>query len=145
MAVLHNTLYGNLALATDAATPTYLDVSNWVTSFVVAVTVDQVEVPTTMATDKTTRPGSKVYTVTLNYLNDAGSNTVHDFLWTAATTGDGYLNFHANLFDGATSVTNPQWSGTFVVSAAETGGDMGAIGSSSATFTLTGAPTKSIT
>lgn len=135
------TLAGNLSIGQDAATPIMIAVDNFVTSFVLGVAVDQVEIPQTMGTDKTARPGSRTYSITVNYINDPTANGFFDLLYTAAI-GDGYLFFSGNQFDGATSTSNPQWSGEFIVSGAETGGDVGSFGQTSATFTLTGRPTK---
>lgn len=135
------TLAGNLSIGQDAATPILIDVSNFVTNFVIGVSVDQVEIPQTMGTDKTARPGSRTFSVTINYLNDPGTNTLFDMLYTAAI-GDGYLFFSGSTFDGSVSAANPLWSGEFIVSGAETGGDMGSFGQTSASFTLTKAPTK---
>lgn len=139
-------LKAQLALGTDSDAG-LVDVSDQVTALKISAQVDQVDVPPTGTTPAHARGGAADYSVTINYLsNDV--DTLFSALWDAITGNDagaGILFFEGSMRDEAISATNPLWAGSFVVTEASVGGAAEALSTGSATFPMTGAPSKSTT
>lgn len=118
------------------------DFSDAITKVILQGTADEVEIPATLATPKTSRKGGVKYQVQIDYLSNDKSGELFDTFWTALTSGDGELDFTVKLRDGAVGVDNPIWSGTMVVLSAALGGEAEGLSSDSITFPLTGEPDK---
>lgn len=119
--------------------------SDEVTSFKVLAAVDTVEVPATMTTPIHGRGGAVDYSVTISYLSNDIASTLFRQLWAALTTSTKTLSFSGTMRTGAISATNPVWYGTMVVTEASLGAAMAGLSTGSATFPMTGAPTKATT
>lgn len=120
------------------------DFSDAVTKAQLLAEADEIAIPATLATPKTSRLGGVMYSLALDYLsNDTSATTeLWHVLWTAITTSDGTLTFTLQMRDGTPSATNPQWTGSFIALAAQLGGPADGLSVGSSTFPLTGLPTK---
>ncbi len=75
---------------------------------------------------KTTSAGSAEYEVECEFDADEGDATgVWLEFWTAFTSATGELAFSGNITTGATSATNPQFTGTLLVTSIEAMGKVG--------------------
>ncbi len=141
-------LTGNLSLGlstgvedTDIGTAT--DMSDEVTDFKISATVNTVEVPATMGNKVIHgRGGASDYSITIGYLSNDIANSLFSLLWSALATDTHALFFSGSMRDDAVSATNPEWSGVFIVTEASIGAAAQALSVGSATFPLTGPPTK---
>lgn len=119
------------------------DVSGEVTGVILKGFTNDVVVPPTLTTGTTHAAGAKHYSIQIDYLADDSSTTTTLFgiLWAAIATDSKELAFTVRLRAGVESPTNPQWSGTMVVSGADVGGKAQELSTGSITCALTGAPT----
>lgn len=134
-------LKGNLKIGPVAGS--LVDVSEQVTGYTIMASRDTVQVPATLSGPKSARAGGVQYQLKVDYFASDGSAS-DDLLrvfWATFGTADGQLAFSANTEDGATSATNPLWSGTFIVTGAQLGGAAEGLSTDSQTFPMTGAPT----
>lgn len=139
-------LTGNLKIG--ASSGTAVDVADAVAAFRIRGMRDVVEIPATFATGtKGKAAGAAQYEIELDYMpDDTAATTLFAMLWDALDpssnpTGELYFEgtFHG---EGAVSADNPKWSGTFVATEAELGGASNELSRTSASFPLTGRPTK---
>lgn len=121
-----------------------VDFSDAITKVTLQATADEIEIPATLATPKTSRKGGVKYELVIEYLSNDTSLTAELFsvLWTALTTTDGELAFTLMERDGSVGAANPSWSGTFIALGAAVGGDADGLSTDSQTFPLTGAPVR---
>lgn len=136
-------LVGHLGLggsSTDNLTTEQL-VSDEITEFKVSATVDTIEVPATMTTPIHGRGGAADYAVTISYLSNDLAGSLFRKLWAALGST---LTFEGSMRTGSVSATNPIWYGTFVVTEASLGAAAQKLSEGSATFPMTGAPTRAI-
>ena len=118
------------------------DVSDEVTGVIIKGTANDVQIPATLSAGRTHASGAKKYELQIDYLStDGDGGTLFPALWAAVLTASKELAFTAQLRDGSTSASNPEWSGTIVVSAADVGGDQETLSTGSLTCTMTGEPT----
>jgi len=74
----------------------------------------------------TTEVGGAEWSVTINFNHDEGaSDNVWSTLYTAFLTDSSEAAFTATLKDEAVSATNPEWSGTIIVTDLDIGGTVG--------------------
>lgn len=119
------------------------DVSAEVTAVILKNTVNDVQIPATLAAGKSHAAGASKHEIQIDYLStDGDTGVLFEKLWTAIGTDAKELAWTCLLRNGAVGVTNPQWAGTLVVSGADVGGDVGALSTGSISCTLTGKPTK---
>ena len=119
-----------------------VDHSAELTSIKISATVDTVEVPATGTTPTHGRGGANDFSATFGYLSNDEASSFFQILWAALTTGDGTIYFEGQMREGGVSTSNPTWSGTAVVTEASVGAAAEALSTGSATFPLTGPPTK---
>lgn len=132
-----------IQLALSAATPTYVDVSGEVTAVQLHATVDTIDVPRTAAFPPGVLAGDPHNTIEIGYLATPGTpGAFFPLLESAIAASDGSLLFQFRFTTSAVSVTNPQYTGIFVVTAADVGGTMGTLSVGSSTFPLNGTWTK---
>lgn len=112
------------------------------TAFKISVDVDTIEVPATMTTPIHGRGGATNYSLTISYLSNDLAGSTFRTLWTNLGKT---LTFSGTMRAGAISTTNPVWYGSFVVTEASLGGAMRSLSQGSATFPMTGPPTKATT
>ncbi len=118
------------------------DVSDEVTEFTIHGVADTIVVPSTLQSDTRNLGGAAEYSITIGYLAVDGSGGVlFPALWAALTNGTKELAFEGYMHASTgVSVINPKWTGTFIISTLELGGDVNTLSAASATFPLTGAP-----
>lgn len=132
-------LKGALCLKPEGGAMT--DVSSEVTGVIIKGTTNDVTIPATLSTGTSHAGGAQKYTIQIDYLSDDSSaGVLFPALWAAILTADKELQFQVTLRDGAKGPTNPLWCGTFVVSAADVGGDQEALSAGTLVCTMTGAP-----
>lgn len=127
--------------STDFNTPG-LDVSGECTAFKISANVDTIEVPATFSSPIHGRGGAADYSITIEYLSNDLAGSTFRKLW--ANLG-GTLTFSGRMRSASISATNPEWYGTFVVVEADLGAASQKLSTGSATFPMTGAPTRSAT
>lgn len=127
--------------STDFNTPG-LDVSAECTAFKIQASVNTIEVPATFGSPIHGRGGAADYSLTIEYLSNDLAGSTFRKLWTAL---GGTLTFSGRMRSAAISATNPEWYGTFVVVEADLGAASQTLSQGSATFPMTGAPTRSAT
>jgi hypothetical protein len=133
-------LKGPLSLGLTSASA--VDVSCEVTGVTITGTVADVAIPATLCAGKSHAGGASKYEIDIDYLSTDGTGgTLFPLLWSAVITASKEMFFSCNLRDGATSGANPLWSGTFVVGAADVGGDQETLSTGSIKCTMTAAPT----
>lgn len=135
-------LTGNLQIGADNATA--VDLSAEVTQFKLTASVDTVEVPATMTTVTHGRGGGNDFAITIGYLSNDIAASLFSALWDALSSSTGILFFAGTMRSGSVSATNPRWCGNFVVTEATVGAAAEALSTGSATFPMTGPPTKAI-
>ena len=119
------------------------DYSDAVSKIVLHASADTVEVPQTFATPKTLRKGPVKYELEIDYLSNDIASQLFDDLFAAIAVGQtGQLAFVVRFRAGAVSASNPQWTGTLVVTDASIGGEAGGLSNGSGTFGCTAAPVK---
>lgn len=120
------------------------DFSDAITSATLQATADEVAIPQTLSTPKSSRKGGVKYEVVLKYLSNDISDSAELFrvFWDAIRTGSGLLVYTIQMHPGALSPTNPGWTGTFSVLAAQLGGDVASLSEGTGTFPCTGEPTE---
>ena len=117
------------------------DCSADVTGVHILGTRNDVVIPATLAAGTTHDAGAAKYSLQIDYLSDdADSGILFPLFWTAIATDTKELSFTALLRNGLIGVGNPQWAGTFVVSAADVGGDVEALSTGSLTCVMTDQP-----
>jgi hypothetical protein len=124
---------------------TGVDMTSEVTDFKITGTVNTVVVPATGSTIEHGRGGAADYSVTIGYLSNDITGSLFSALWAALSSATHALFFSGTMRGGAPSATNPEWTGILIVTEAIIGGAMKGLSVGSATFPLTGAPTKSST
>lgn len=128
-------LGGVVRIGTNAATPSFTDVSQWVTSVTATVSRNSVtSSPTYGRPYETERAGARKDSVTFNFVDDVAATSFRNLLWDIITTQPCEMAFTVNLYDEATSVSNPRFSGVAVVMNLDTGGDVQNERSQSQTF-----------
>lgn len=138
-------LTGNCKIGASAGTA--VDVKDAVTAFTLRGARSVVEVPATLATGEISRlAGTATYELEIAYLgDDAATTALTMILWDAldpTSNPTGRLYFEGNLHGGTTSATNPKWSGTFIATGADFGGEVGSLSATSQTFPLIARPTR---
>lgn len=128
------------------ATPTYQNFSDAITSVQLLATADEIAIPQTLATPKTSRKGGVKYELAIEYLSNDTSLTaeLYGVLWQAVSTGTGLVDFQIRFRDAGVSSSNPVWSGTFSVLSTQLGGKVADLSSSTGTYPLTGVPTYNL-
>lgn len=118
------------------------DVSTEVTAATIQGFTNDIVVPSTLGAPTTHAAGAKHYSIQIDYLADDSSTTTTLFgiLWAAVISASKELAFTVRYRPGAESATNPEWSGTLIVSGADIGGNVGELSSGSITCDLTGEP-----
>jgi hypothetical protein len=133
-------LKGNLAVGTDSLTAA--DVSDQVLGFTIIAERDTVDIPATLASAKSKRAGGVAYSIKIDFFSSDGDDAdLFRVFWDTFATADGQLYFEGSVADDAVSATNPLWSGTFIVTGAQLGGDAEGLSQDSQTFPLIAAPT----
>jgi hypothetical protein len=122
-----------------------VDFSDAVLKVTLNADADDVAIPATMSTPKTSRRGGVKYSLQIDYLANDTSDVTEMFraLWDSisSTTGTGELPFTLQLRPGSPTANNPQWGGTVVTLTAHVGGTVEGLSTDSITLPLTGAPT----
>lgn len=120
-----------------------VDVSAEVTGVILKGFTNDVVVPATLVAGITHAAGAQHWSIQIDYLADDSSTTATLFgiLWAAIGTATKELPFTVLMRPGVESPTNPQWSGTLVVTGATLGGKVEELSVGSITCGLTGAPT----
>lgn len=118
------------------------DVSDQVMAFKFLGARDSVEIPATLGVRKSFRAGNDSYEVEIEYLSDVDATAITQILWTALADPDGTIEVAGTFRPGAASATNPEWTGTAVVTAAGIGGTVNEVGTDSQTFPLVDRPTQ---
>jgi hypothetical protein len=120
-----------------------VDCSAEVTLATIKGTVNDVVIPATMAADTSHAGGAQKYEIQIDYLSDdASTGLLFPVLWAALGSATKEVTYSIRLHPGAIGVDNPQYDGSFVVSAADVGGKEEELSTGSATFTCTAAPVK---
>lgn len=135
-------LKGNLKLGSSSGTA--LEVGDQVTAWALKQMRDTIAIPATLAATKSIRAGGESWTLDLGYLSSDGSLTddVFGILYTQALTDDAQCYFEGSQRNGAVSATNPKWSGTFVVTENQFGGDAEGLSIARFTYQLIARPTR---
>ncbi len=117
------------------------DVSAEVTGLIIKGTVADVVVPATLSAGISHAGGAQKYELQIDYLSDdSATTTLFGILWTAIASASKEITYSGRLHPGVIGVGNPQYDGSIVVSAADLGGAVEGLSSSSLTCTATGAP-----
>jgi hypothetical protein len=120
-----------------------VDCSAEITLATIKGTVNDVVIPATMTADISHAGGAQKYEITLDYLSDdASTGILFPLLWAALGTASKEVTYTIRLHPGVIGVGNPQYDGSFVVSAADVGGKEEELSTGSATFVCTAAPVK---
>tara|TARA_R110000824_G_scaffold30560_5_gene100401 strand:+ start:318 stop:734 length:417 start_codon:yes stop_codon:yes gene_type:complete len=119
-----------------------VDVSDQVTAFKFSATRDQIEIPATFGVRKSFAAGNDQYEVEIEYLSDVDATAVTQLFWTAIADTTGTLAVAGTFRPGVASATNPEWTGTAVVTGVGIGGTVNEVGTDSQTFPLTDRPTQ---
>lgn len=122
------------------------DFSDAVLKVTLNADADEIDIPATLTTPKTSRRGGVKYSLQIDYLSNDTSDTGEMFqaLWDAITVGGGTLAFVLQLRAGSPSISNPSWSGTVVTLAAHVGGQSEGLSQDSITLPLTGVPVRAV-
>jgi len=115
------------------------DVSGECTQFKITASVDEITVPATMTSDEHSRGGAADYSITISYLSNDLAGSTFRALWAAL---GGTLTFSGKMRAASVGGTNPEWYGSFVVTEASLGAASQALSTGSATFPMTGPPTR---
>lgn len=121
-----------------------LSVSDQVIAFKFSGARAQIEKPATFGQRASFAPGGDTYEVEIEYLSDTDATALTQILWTALADVAGTILVAGTFRPGLLSATNPQWSGTAVVTGVGMGGTVNEYGIDSQTFPLTGRPTSAI-
>lgn len=115
------------------------DYSDEISSLVINIQRAVVEIPATFGNAQVgKKAGQRMATLTINFLGDPKDAAgVIEELYTAYLTDSSELTFSANLTTGSTSASNPEWSGTIVVSDLDIGGTVGEHYEQSKTYDIT--------
>lgn len=119
------------------------DVSDQVTSFTIRGARDTIDIPATFGTPKSFAGGDDTYEVEIQYLPDVDTTALTQIFWTALSDDDGTITFGGTMRFGATSATNPRWTGTALVTAVGIGGQVNTVATDSVTFPCVDRPTQS--
>lgn len=134
-------LTGSLMLGgsgADDLTPG-VDVSAECTEFKVTASVATITVPATMGGVEHGRGGAADYSLTISYLSNDLSGSLFRTLWAALGST---LTFSGKMRSASVGATNPEWYGSFVVTEADLGAAAQALSTGTATFPMTGPPTR---
>lgn len=116
-------------------------VDDYITSFAIEITADEVEVPATAGNRwKGHKNGALDATLTINFLDyeAAANTTVTEILYDAILTSSGQI-----AFSGKMSEHSPwRYTGTINVNKFNIGGDVYTVAQGSQTFPITGAVTR---
>lgn len=95
---------------------------------------------TTMGTSgwKTFLAGLREGTLGINFLNDFAAGSVDATLWPIFSTGTGVTTFSTRKSSGAIAVTNPEFSGSIVVTQHKTGATVGELAAMDVQYPTTG-------
>lgn len=118
-----------------------IGVNDDITSFKLNFMTDSIEVPPTASRRvRAYKPGAQKATITLSWLQSEDISNVNEILYLAMTSAgdDGIVDFSGKVADNS----RWRWTGSFVASSIETGGDAWTIGQSSATFDCISFPTR---
>lgn len=118
------------------------DVSDQVIGFTFRGTRDEIEIPATLGVRKSWAGGSDEYEVEISYLPDVDATAITQIFWTALADNEGTIEIGGTLREGATSATNPRWTGVALVNASGIGGDVNTVAQESVTFKLLDRPTQ---
>lgn len=120
-----------------------VDVSNELSHAMLKFVVDTVSVPATLGQPKSNRGGGVMAMLELGWLaTDGSAGVLYGLMLAAAATATKTLDFYLKMRDGVESVSNPAWSGTFVVAVAELGGTAETLSATSpSSYNLTDMPT----
>lgn len=121
-----------------------VDVSEQVTSFMIKASRDSIEVPATFGARKSFFAGNDSYELEIEYLQDVDATALSQIFWDAIGSAAGTVTFSGTLKDGAVSATNPEWSGTVVVTSVGLSGEVNTVGVDSVTFPIQGRPAKAV-
>ena len=142
-------LTGNLKIGTttgvdetDEAAAT--EMGPEVISFKIQAIVNTIEVPATMTAPIHGRGGAADYSITIGYLSNDIASSLFSALYAGLTNTTKTLYFEGSMRTGAITAANPEWSGVFVVTEASVGGVAAGLSQATATFPLTGPPTKAV-
>jgi hypothetical protein len=128
-------LGGIVRVGTAAATPTYTDVSDYVTMVTATTSRNSITKSATYGNlFEDEKAGARKDSVTFQFVDDLGATAFRNILWDIMQTSASEMAFTVNFYDEATSVTNPRYSGTAVVLNLDTGGDVNSERSQSQTF-----------
>lgn len=112
--------------------------SDYVSQMTINTTRNEVTIPATLGQPRqSSRAGTTQETLTITFFSDFAATSVWAELWDAIYTDDAELAFEGNLEPGATSASNPKFSGTVRVMSLDTGATVGELRSNSATFPVT--------
>jgi hypothetical protein len=96
---------------------------------------------TTMGTSgwKTFLAGLREGTLGVNFLNDYAASSVDATLWPLFSSGTGVTTFATRKSSGSISTTNPEYSGSIVVTQHKTGATVGELATMDVQYPTTGA------
>ncbi len=119
---------------------TVVDYSSAVTSVDLEFEAGQNDVPATLATGETGyEPGAKARNLALNFLSEGALTSLFTEFETAfeAASGEGAdVFFEVTLKQGATSATNPKFTGRIFIDAVSIGGNRNTVRSQSRTYKI---------
>lgn len=120
------------------------DVSDSILALRISADSDTIEVPATLGTPKGARKGGTRWSIEIGYLSTDEADGVTQLFYDATIDPDGILFFEGAVTDDPISADNALWSGSFICSGFELGGDAEALSTGSRTYTMTGAPNRAV-
>jgi hypothetical protein len=115
-----------------------INVADQCSSFVIKTERNAVTVPASLSNIREVqKAGSKKLALEINFWSTMAAADFWAELWDAVDTDSAELTFAGKLNDAALSADNPEYGGTIVVLALETGGEVGSLREQSQTYPIT--------
>ena len=131
-------LRGNLTIDGES-------VADQVTSFQFKGMRDQIEIPATFGQRKSVAGGGDSYEAEISFLQDIDAEAISQIFWNALADADGTVELAGTLKAGSVSATNPEFTVTALVTAANLGGEVNTVGVDSVTLPCLDRPVKTTT
>jgi hypothetical protein len=117
-------LKGNLTMG--LADPADIDISAWVTRLTVQRLRESIAIPGTLATGQASvAAGAETDNLIVDFFSDFTADAPFDLFEDAIMTANSELWFSGTLDPGATSPTNPMYSGVAILLGIDIGGTVG--------------------
>lgn len=121
-----------------------VDVSDSILALRLSADSAEVEVPATLGTPIGARKGGTKWHIEIGYLSTDEADGVTQLFYDATIDPDGILFFEGAVTDDPISADNGLWTGSFICTGFELGGDAEALSTGSRTYTMTGAPSRAV-